>query len=609
MHTEESALFSVVLAVVAGIASQILAQRWKIPAIVILLAVGILLGPNFLGWVQPKLLEGGLPLLVKLSVAIILFEGSLSLRISNLRSNLAEVRNLITIGVLVTWFLTTLAAHFIAHLDWLLSILFGALLTVTGPTVVQPLLKRLSVSRKIKVILEGEAILVDPVGAILAVAVLDILLGLYGNAPVNFVSFLWSYFGRLFIGLVVGWVFGWLLAHLLKISQFIVSDLYNLTVLAGVWASFAVAESILSESGIMAAVVMGLVFQYQAVPDERQIRHFKETLTTLCISILFILLAANLKISQILAEGWRGVATVAFIMFVVRPIAVFIATWNSSLNNREKLLIAWIGPRGIIAASVASLFGIALVDAGILAGQRLPALTFLTIILTVSIQGLTAKTLVQWLKLESLEGKQVIIVGCNPFTFAVAQEFHKYRRAVTFIDTNPSHLTLASDAGFSVFLGNALDEIILEKAKIEDAESLLSATPNSGVNILTAQFAYEHFGLKNAFPVANIDRPEKGVDVKSHRFSTAQKAFACAVDISDWQQASIIKTEWVVPDDFKPSAVKTLSIPVEIVPILCVRARSAELVHPNQIWQAKDTIIFFSKQQSPTRISIQPHKA
>lgn len=247
MHHEITLLLTIVLAVAFGLTAQVLAHRWRIPAIVLLLLFGVLLGPAVTGLVQPGQLGQGLTILVKLAVAVILFEGSLNLRLSALRDSLREVRNLVTIGVAVTWVLTALVARFVAGLSWSLAILFGALLTVTGPTVVQPLLKRVDVPRRVKTILEGEAILIDPIGAILAVAVLDVILGLSANSFTGPGAALWAYFGRLVIGLVVGVGMALILSRVMKVQHLIPAELSNLVVLAAVWLAFGIAEGL--ESG------------------------------------------------------------------------------------------------------------------------------------------------------------------------------------------------------------------------------------------------------------------------------------------------------------------------------------------------------------------------
>src|ERR671924_885941 len=261
MPGTDLALLTVVWATGAGLLAQLLAHRLRIPAIVPLLAVGVILGPSGLEVVQPATLGSGLPVIVKLAVAVILFDGALNLRLGDLRHAIAEVRNLVTIGVLVTWVGATLASRFLAQLSWPVAIIFGAVVTVTGPTVVQPLLRRVQLPRRLKTTLEGEAILIDPIGAILAVAVVDVVLGVAGVRPIGFLGGAWAYVGRLFTGALVGALGALVLTWLLKRPRLVPAELANMVALAGAWVAFGAAEGWQGEAGITAVVVMGLALQ------------------------------------------------------------------------------------------------------------------------------------------------------------------------------------------------------------------------------------------------------------------------------------------------------------------------------------------------------------
>ncbi len=592
MHNESPMLTTIVLAVGCGLIAQVLAQRWRIPAIVLLLIFGVAAGPDGLGLLEPAALGESLAVIIKLAVAIILFEGSLNLRISVLRSAATEVRNLITLGAVITWALTAVTAHYIANLEWPLAILFGALLTVTGPTVVHPLLKRISVNRRIKTILEGEAILIDPVGAILAVAVVDVILSRSSHQSGGLLFALWSYFGRLIVGALAGGISALVLSRILKIRNFVPSELSNLVVLAGVWASFGLAEELYAEAGIMAAVAMGLVMQHEAVPGERQLRHFKETLTTLSIGTLFILLAASLRIQVVQNEGIRGVLTIAAIMFLIRPVSVLLATWNSRLTWREKILIAWIGPRGIVAASVASLFGLTLYRQGIVDGMRLPALTFLAIMMTVTIQGLTASLIAKLLKLQSLEGRRVIVVGANRLGRAVATIIREHGRPVTFIDSNLALVNDACDAGFDAVHGNAMDEDVLEDADIDETETLVATTANSEVNVLVSQFAHDVFGIKRVLPTLNS--PDAGRYIKTLEHTGGGMVFGRPIDVFAWEHTIAQQFAWSVPKSWPQIPIGDIKIFNSMLPVIRLRDNSAEVVHFDQVWKPKDKIVFLA---------------
>jgi NhaP-type Na+/H+ or K+/H+ antiporter len=593
----DTALLTVAAATVAGLLAQLLGHRLRVPAIVPLLAFGVLLGPSVLGVVDPEALGAGLPVIVKLAVAVILFDGALNLRLADLRRAMHEVRNLVTIGVMITWVGATLAAHYVARLTWPVAIIFGALMTVTGPTVVQPLLKRVTLPRRVRTALEGEAILIDPIGAVLAVAVLDIVLGMAGVRSIGVLGGVWAYFGRLVVGLAIGVAGAVVLPRILKRPHLVPAELANLVVLGGVWGAFALAEWLHSESGIMAAVAMGLAFQRGAVPEEQRLRRFKEQLTVLGISLLFVLLAASLPLDVILSEGWPGLLTVVALMTVVRPIDVLVSLRRSTLSWREKGFIAWIAPRGVVAASVASLFALELREAGYTEGSRLLAITFLTIALTVTFQGLTAAPLARLLGLQSLEGRRAVIVGAGPLGRALAELFRRYGRPVVLIDRNAALVAQGQAQGFDAVEGNALDEETLERAGAEEAETLVAATTNSEVNALAAHLARDAFGVTRAFPV--LGHPSRGAGPRLVDRVGGRMAFGHPVDVREWEyalehrEARVVK--YLVPLDWSGHALRTLAIPDDVVVLARVRGGSLELAQPELIWQRGDEAVVLSR--------------
>ncbi len=597
MHGESAVLLTIAWAIGLGLLAQILAHRFRLPAIVLLLAFGVAAGPYGLDLVHPSQFEEGLGILVKLAVAIILFEGALNLRLGDLRQAAREVRSLVTLGVLVSWVGGTLAALLIAGFPFPLALLFGALVTVTGPTVVQPLLKRMRVPRRLKTTLEGEAILIDPIGAILAVAVLDVVISVYGAEALTLWGAFWAYAGRLLVGGVVGYAGGAILSRLFKVRRLVPAELRNLVALAGVWLVFAIAEALLSEAGIMAAVAMGLSFQRGEVPEERRLRQFKEQLTVLGISLLFILLAANLRLEVIAAEGWRGIATVLALMFVVRPAAVYLAMRGSSFSWKEKLFIAWIGPRGIVAASVASLFALSLETAGFADGERLLALTFLTIALTVTLQGLTANPLARLLGLKSTTGHRALVIGAGPLARRAARILEEHGRRVTVIDRNLSLVYAAQREGLEALQGNALEEEVLERAGADEAESLLAATVNPEVNVLTVQLAREAFNITRAYPV--VDTPEKGAGPQLVEQVGGRIAFGRPIDIRDWEHAlnyePVETFVWAVPKEWPNVPLGEVQMPLELLPLVRIQGSNVEVAHSGQTWRKGERVVFLSR--------------
>ena len=597
MPGTDLALLTVVWATGAGLLAQLLAHRLRIPAIVPLLAVGVLLGPSGLDVVQPATLGSGLPVIVKLAVAVILFDGALNLRLGDLRHAIAEVRNLVTIGVLVTWVGATLASRFLAQLSWPVAIIFGAVVTVTGPTVVQPLLRRVQLPRRLKTTLEGEAILIDPIGAILAVAVVDVVLGVAGVRPIGFLGGAWAYVGRLFVGAVVGAVGALILTWLLKRPRLVPPELVNIVALAGAWVAFGAAEWSHGESGITAAVVMGLALQRGAVPDERRLRRFKEQLTLLGISLIFVLLAAALPLSVLRAEGSRALWTVVVLMVVVRPVGVGLSLRHSTLSWREKVFAAWIAPRGIVAASVASLFALELVEAGFVEGPRLLALTFLTIAATVTLHGLSAAPLARLLRLQSLEGKRAIVIGAGPLGRALADAFRRRGRPVALVDRNAFLVSRARAEGFDAVEGNALDESTLDQAGAEEAESLVAVTTNSEVNALAAHLAHDAFGIGRAYPA--LADAKRGAGPRLLDRVGGVIAFARAVDVRTWEydlergDASLMSQ--AVPSTWVGKSIEETSLPGDVVPLIRIHAGSVEIVNSQQSWQRGDEIIVMTR--------------
>lgn len=594
MHDVDPALMTIAWAAMAGLLAQVVGHRLRVPAIVPLLVFGMLLGPSALGIIQPQSLGTGLAVLVKLSVAVILFDGALNLRLGDLQRTAREVRNLVTIGVIVSWIGATLIAWGVARLSLPVAIVFGALMTVTGPTVVQPLLRRVPLPRNVKTVLEGEAIIIDPIGAVLAVAVVDIVLGIQGVHPIGVLSGAWAYVGRLLIGLVAGVIGAMVLSFLLRRPGLIPHELANLVTLAGVWGVFAISESFASESGIMASVAMGLAMQRGAVPEERRIRHFKEQLTVLGISLLFILLSANLPLAVVVDEGLLGVLTVLGLMFVVRPLSVWISLRKTNLSWRELAFISWISPRGIVAASVASLFALTLTEAGLVEGNRVLAITFLTIALTVTIQGLTASVVAGMLGLQSMAGRGVVVIGAGPLGLAVADTFRRHGRPVTIVDRNSALIHRARGEGFETREGNALDEDVLADAQLQETETIVAATPNSEVNTLAVHVANDAFGVARAYPA--VGKPEQGVGERLLERVGGRIAFGRPLDVRAWENAIASGTAHVL-DYFVPSGgerrgvLRSADLPDTIVPIARVRGGSIELITAEESWTGGDTII------------------
>jgi NhaP-type Na+/H+ or K+/H+ antiporter len=487
IHTQSGAI-TIAIALAAGVIAQAISKHLRVPGIIILLTVGVMLGPDVLNIVRPQNLGQGLYDLIGFAVAIILFEGGLQLEIPRLRAQLPVIGRLLTIGPIITASLAALAASYFMGWNWKLSILFGTLVIVTGPTVVTPLLRRLGLKRDIKMILEAEGVLIDPIGAIIAVIGLEIAL-----SP-NFLS-LGSAFvdlgGRLAIGLALGIVGGFVVGWLARHESLIPEELDNVFVLALVFLLFEVSNSFISESGILAVTTAGAVLGTMGLSQKRVLVEFKEQLTVLLIGLLFVVLAADVRLSTVASLGTEGVMTVVVLMFVVRPVQILICTFGTSIGWRERLFMSWLAPRGIVAAAVASLFAIDLANAGIEGGTEVRALVFLVIALTVTGQGLSAYFLARGLDLVRVSDMGYVIVGANKLARLLGKLLLMGGEEVVIVDRNSLECQAAEQDGFRVIFGNALKEQTLVRAAVDIRKGVISMTPNEGVNQLVAKKLFE----------------------------------------------------------------------------------------------------------------------
>jgi len=589
----------IVIAVFAGISAQVLGETLKVPSIVFLLILGMALGPDGMEVLHPSELGIGLEVLVALLVAIILFEGGLNLELRDLGRVSSSLRNLVTIGTGITLFGGSMAAHWLGEFPWQLAFLYASLVVVTGPTVIGPLLRQVSVDRQVATILEGEGVLIDPVGAILAVVVLNTIL----NSDAGAIEILTGLLVRSGIGIAVGLVGGAIMGLLLKRRlDFLSEDLKNLVVLAGVWGLFGISQMIRSESGLMAVVVAGVVVRSLSVPEERMLRRFKGQLTMLGVSVLFVLLAADLSIASIFALGWGSVLTVLCLMFVVRPLSVWVCTLGSHLNWRQKLFISWVGPKGIVSASVASLFAIILTQRGITGGDSLKAIVFLTIMMTVVIQGLTAGWVARWLNLTSETVKGAVIIGCNPLGRLIGELFKQNGEPVVLIDTEPEACEMAEKVGLSVIQSSGLDETVLEDAGIESLGTFLAATTNGEVNLVLAQRALEEFEPPRVFAVF----PKISQARTPANKTKVNQAFLPQLPIKQWNQyineGKIKLGQTVLRQEgffFQQAHLQALIRSGELLPLLIKRGDSLQVIKADQQWQPGEEIFYLLHDPRP----------
>lgn len=479
--------FVVAVALAAGMVCQATARHLRIPGIVLLLAAGVLLGPDVVGVVEPGALGPALHLIVGMSVAVILFEGGLNLSLSRLRREAGSVRRLVTVGVLVTASGAAACAWLVMGWRWELAVLFGALVVVTGPTVMTPLLRRIDVRRNVHTILEAEGILIDPIGAVLAVVTLEVVLTMTSPGPATGVLELLGLPSRLVLGGVVGIVGGGAMSLLLRKEDLVPEGFENALTLSLVLVVFEVSEALQPESGIMAAATAGILVGNTDTPVDEQLMEFKEQLTVMLIGLLFVLLAATVRIEAVLSLGWPGLATIGLLIFVVRPLDVALSTWGSELTLRERGFLSWLAPRGIVAAAMASLFAQWLTAAGFQGGEQLQAMVFLVIAVTVVLQGGTGPLVADALGVRREGEGGWAIVGANALGRLLARSLQTFGEDVVLIDASSLACEAAEREGLPVVYGDATSERVRRQAQMEIRRGMLSVTPNSAFNVLLAR--------------------------------------------------------------------------------------------------------------------------
>ncbi|MFP3369943.1 cation:proton antiporter [Pseudomonas sp. SIMBA_068] len=514
---EQQILLSVGGIGAAALACQWLAWRLKLPAILFLLLAGIIAGPA-LGWLDPEALFGPLLMpLVSLAVALILFEGSLTLHLSQWREIGSVVHRLVTVGALVTWLVIALATHWLLGFDWPLSILFGTLTLVTGPTVIVPMLRVVRPKSTIANILRWEGIMIDPVGALLAVVVYSFIIA---SADGNGLSHsLTTFAGVIFCGTALGAAGGWLLGQIMR-EQWLPEYLHNLASLAAVLGIFIAANQIMHESGLLAVTVMGMWLANMRGVDVRQILHFKENLSVLLISGLFILLAARLDLHALLGLGPAVLALLLVIQLLARPLNVWLATLGSALSWRERTLLAWIAPRGIVAAAVSAIFAIRLHQAGHEDALLLVPLTFAVIIGTVVLQSATARPLARLLKVAEPAPSGFLIVGANGPARAIAKALQQLGCRVLLTDSSWENIRAARMDGLPTYFGNPASQHADAHLDLVGLGHLLGLSPAGEINALACARFRHDFGHGRLFVLASgleKQRSDKHRAAEEHR--------------------------------------------------------------------------------------------
>jgi NhaP-type Na+/H+ or K+/H+ antiporter len=510
---------------IAGIGILALICQWfawwiKLPAILFLLLTGIVVGP-VLDWIRPDDIFGDLLFpMVSLSVAVILFEGSLTLKFSEIKGLEQVVRRMVSTGMLTTWIITTFAAYSLLDISFQLALLFGALTVVTGPTVIVPMLRTVRPTTHLSNILRWEGIVIDPFGALLAVLVFEFIISGSSGAALGHTILIFA--GQLVTGLVLGAAAGFAWGVILR-RHWLPEFLHNVATLMLVFAVFAFSNHILSESGLLTVTVMGIWLANMKGVDIENILNFKEAISILLISGLFILLAARLDFDRVVELGWGALGVLLIMQFVARPIKIFICTWGSSLSWRERVLLAWIAPRGIVAAAVAALFSLQLEQQGFAQAALLVPMTFIIIIGTVTLQSSTARILATWLGVAEPDPKGLLIVGANPLARAIAHVLRKHDIHVQLTDTNWNNARAAVMENLPAFYGNVVSEYADRRLDLVGIGQLLALSSVHQENALATMRYRPEFGIANIYTLQVIS--EKEGDKRTGRPRVGHLAF------------------------------------------------------------------------------------
>ncbi|MEN3323766.1 sodium:proton antiporter [Mariniflexile soesokkakense] len=502
--------------IILGILAQWVAWKFKIPAILPLILIGLLVGPvsEFISedgtkWIEPiwNGNEGLFPgeslfYFVSLAIGVILFEGGLTLRLSEIKNVGPIIYKLITLGSLATFFGAAISAHYIFYLSWEISFLFSALIIVTGPTVITPILRNIPLKKDVSAVLKWEGILIDPIGALVAVLVFEFI-SVEGGG--EFTKTALIEFGKI---ILFGSTFGFAFAHALNFSinkSLIPHYLLNVVALATVLGVFVLSDVFAHESGLLAVVVMGMVLGNSKSPYLKELLYFKESLSVLLISILFILLAANINIEDLLlVYNWNAVMLFALVVFLIRPIGVFISTYRSTLKFNEKLFISWVGPRGIVAAGIASLFGLTLAKKGTVDAEYITPLVFMIVLGTVLLNATTARPFAKLIGVFLKRSEGILIVGAAHFSRLIAQYLEENGRHVVLIDSNQTNIKLAQEAGLEAMGTDIYSESLEDNIELNDVGFLMAMTGSADINEYAINKFSNQFGESGTFRLINL---------------------------------------------------------------------------------------------------------
>ncbi len=612
----ESLLIAIAVVVVLGVGAQWLAWRFRLPSILLLLVCGFLAGP-VTGFIDPQTLQGNwLFPFVSLSVGIILFEGGLSLRLNELREVGHVVRNLITIGVVVTGVLAAIGVHFLVGFGWPVSVVMGAILTVTGPTVVIPLLRHVRPRGRVGTIAKWEGITIDPIGAILAVLVLEAVIlinepSISGHPAEGFSAVVGPLLEGLLLEIVVGLgisIVGALFLIALIRQRLLPDALQNPIALMTVVAVFALSNALQEESGLLSTTLLGIFMANQRYVSIHKIVEFKEDLRVLLISFLFIILSARLELSALAYVTVGSVAFLGVLMLVIRPIAVILSTRGLALTWKEQAFLGWLAPRGIVAAAVASLFSFRLAQYFPEDAAGMVPIIFLVIVGTVTVYGLTISPIARWLGLAQPDPQGVLFIGGHSWARKLGRAIKDAGFDVLLLDSNAANVERARNEGLPARRVNVLSEDAIDDLNLNGIGKLLALTSNDEVNSLATLRLSEIFESTEVYQLmakqgrVGSESEELALHLRGRTAFGKDNTFA-SLSIRFDRGAEIETVE--LSDDFSYADLLA-RYPNEIVPLALVTADKLRLFADDQTLtpQSGDHLVFLAPSQAKDAVQV-----
>jgi len=501
---EDTTFATLAISLIGGTFITVVSRKYALPTIVLLFAGGVVLGPSLIGWIQPEDVESFLPAMVSLAVAILLFEGGLTLEPRDYVRSSRMIKRLLTVGAVVTWIGSACAVRFCLNASWEISLLSGSLVIVTGPTVIIPLLRRLRLKPEVASILHWEGVLIDAVGVFIAVFCFELVV--QGNVSAAFSGFALRLIAGVGIGMAGGFLLQWVL-----VKSFIPESLTNPFVLASAVFVFTLSESWIHESGLLAVTLTGIIVGRRRSPEVKQITTFKAELSDLLIGALFLLLVSRLDLHALWERGFELGLAVILVMVIIRPLNIWLSAIGTHTGIREKLFLSWIAPRGVVAASMATLFALQLESDPKLNTEAalLEHFTFSVIGATVILQGLTAGSWARILQVSAQKANGWMIVGAHLLGRTLAKLIHRNGFDVLLIDTDPRNIAIARMDNLPVLEVDAREiESIVTDAAFSKIRNILSLTDNSELNEWIASDWRMPLGRDHAFAWKTQEDPQ-----------------------------------------------------------------------------------------------------